>query len=353
MRVPFEKILQHSLLNRFRFDPHDHTLTDEDLLAEKEDEIVCNSLPTVLNSDLVVLHLEEEDSRFFIVNERSEKSWELTDLSGLVERSMDLQYSPKWDRYLPVIHSRVPKSFQGNFSLLFPIGDNSDQILVIGSYEEVEKAIKRFSMPRKYRRVCFNLFQQEAKTRGFIMTNTTLTTVVPFYLPKPLFSSPNSIPSRVFEHEEGLNLFSSFEELAGKGIYSKNLKYYSEPILRTVTCSVNTSIFQDNFWYRQSMENFTYINGIPLREVQEITNSTVYCVEKEMVKDLRYIISLDDIRDPIAISLMIPGKEAANIITKQCHLSSSNRRLSDDDLLAQFVEHNIDQIVHSMYSLDL
>lgn len=59
---------------------------------------------------------------------------------------MDLMYSQQWNRYLPVIHPRVPKSFRGNFSLLFPIGDNSSQVLSVGSYEEVQKAIEGFSM---------------------------------------------------------------------------------------------------------------------------------------------------------------------------------------------------------------
>ena len=351
MRVPFDRIRHHSLLNRFQYDSHEHTYIDNDMFSDKEDTVICDALSTVLENDLVIVYLEEEDSRFFVVNERLEKSWELTDLMGFVERSMDLMYSPQWDRYLPVIHPRVPKSFRGNFSLLFPISDNSSQVLSVGSYEEVQKAIEGFSMPRKYRRVCFQLFQQEAEARGFILTNLTLTKVVPFYTPKPLFSSSSSIPSRIFDYEEGLNLYSSFEDLVGTGVNSKNLKYYSEPILRTVTCSVDTSLFRDNFWYRQIMENFTSINGIPLRDA-EISNSTVYRIEKEMIKELRYTITLDDLRDLIAISLVLPSKEAADIMKKQCH-TSSNRRLSDGDSFIQFIEHNLDNIVNSNNTPDL
>lgn len=142
MRVPFDRIRHHSLLNRFQYDSHEHTYIDNDMFSDKEDTVICDALSTVLENDLVIVYLEEEDSRFFLVNERLEKSWELTDLMGFVERSMDLMYSQQWNRYLPVIHPRVPKSFRGNFSLLFPIGDNSSQVLSVGSYEEVRRQLK-------------------------------------------------------------------------------------------------------------------------------------------------------------------------------------------------------------------
>ena len=345
MHIPVEKISYTSPLNRFQYDIHDHIYTNNDLFEDTEDTVICDAISEVMENDLVIVYLEEEDTRFFIVNERLEKCWELTDLSGMVERPMDLMYSPQWDRYLPVIHPRVPKLFRGNFSLLFPVGDNSQQVLSVGSYDHVQKAIEGFVMPRKYRRVCYELFEQEAEARGFILTNITLTKVVPFYSPKPLFATSSSIPSRIFDYEEGLHMLSSFEELIGSGVNSKNMKYYSEPILRSVTCSVNTSLFQENVWYRQKMENFTTVNGIPLRDV-EISNSTVYQIEKDMIKELRYSVTLDDLRDPIAISIILPSEEVATVMKKQCH-TSANRRLSDEDSFMRFIEENLDDIVNT------
>ena len=210
--------------------------------------------------------------------------------------------------------------------------------LPIGTKQEVERKIADLKLNKQYRRVCFDLFVKEAEVRGFVDTNTTLKTAFFYMTPRVLFDRIDSFSSRMYNHDGQSTFFTPFSELTSDINMSNSLLHIGMPIRRHIQCSIDTTLFRENTYYRQRMENNTMVNGVLLKDVEGEGEESVYRVNKQALKNLKYLIEKEDQEENIEIELIIPSSNAISQLGKQCTSHESPTMEFSDSFILQHIQ---------------
>lgn len=312
IRIPMESLPEYSQLRHFQYNPFDHHVSDAQLMMKAEDEALCSTYDSIKTSTSVVIVLEQDGEEVFLVNQELKQILKITNPHKVIEVTEE---------------ELVPKSsivFSGSLDALsLQSGEYSLSSLPMGSQEEVEKAIIQLNQTKQYRRICYKLFQELADKQGYIDSNTTLHTTIPYLVNSPLFPTVDTFSASLFNYDSSASFFSSFENLTNPLLHGNTIRHIGRPIDRHLSCSIDTSMWRDNSFYRQKMENSTMVDGVLLKDREEVEEEgTVYRVNQEGIKHLRYMIEKRDEIAPVDIELIIPSQFILSELEKQCTLST-------------------------------
>ena len=314
MRIPAGE-MTHAQWRQFQFDSSDSRDFFGDSAVAKSAGL-CEAAKEVLAGNMAAVYLEDENARIFVTNEKRGKTVELSESGEFEERKMELLFSEEWKQEIPVIHPRCGRMFRGNLSTLVDSRGSSPRLLPIGSYNETVAWI-RSEVPRGYRRLCSEAFQQLAGKQGAILTNETVTVSVPSFAAKPLFPA-NSLPRHIFEPETPSDFFTSFVSLR-ENEESRFSLHFPSPMSRDLHCAIDTSFFRGNPWFRSRVRNDTWVGEDPLGESpQGEGEDTVYRVGGKSVRELRFRITAEDRDEPVAVTLLLPAGELAKKLMEEC-----------------------------------
>lgn len=332
IRIPMESIPEYSQLKHFQYNPFDHRVTDVQLMMKVENEALCSTYDSIKASTSVVIVLEQNGEEVFLVNQELKQILKITNPHQVTEVTEE---------------ELVPKSsivFSGSLDTLsLQSGEYPFSSLPIGSQEEVDKAVKQLNQTKQYRKICYELFQELADQQGFIDTHTTLHTTLPYLINSPLFPTVDTFSASLFNYDSSTSFFSSFENLTNPLLHGSTVRHIGKPIDRHLSCSIDTSMWRDNTFYRQRMENTTLVNGMLLKDREGVEEEgTVYRVTREGIKDLRYMIEKRDEIAPVEIELIIPSSFILNEMEKQCTLSTEAPFI---ELSKEYIQDHIHTLV--------
>ena len=305
IRADLSVLSPYAQLAQFRYTPDSAALSDQAVLRHAEDAEVCALWDAALQAQEAVLLLSPDASALFF--RASDATARCTLEGGCLPGSLP---------------PAPPDAYEGTLQQLTSTTTTETVLttLRVGTKEAVEEAVRRLPLNKHYRRLCFEGFTELAATRGFILTNETVTRTIPFVVASPLFEDMGSLGWRLLESEDA-EYFTPFEQLATGQAKNDTRHFFARPVWRDVRCTVNTTLFASNPYYAQRMANLTRPEGEALK------------VEAAGVKELRYDIELADRPAASQLRIHLPRAALLSRLSRICQQGAATLQATQEALV--------------------
>ena len=320
LRVPFWEISTHSQLLRFQYNANDRNLTDKHVLMNQNDFVLCQSLSFAHSSSRFLVVVRNHTSSSFFYDPDTLTLHELCANGTINTSTVQPIAVASFSDPLPAIDLGSSLIYAGNLSSLSLISRKQHiRSLPVGTFSQVNEAIHHIPLTRRYRHFCYSLFQNIAKERP-IRSNEMISETIPFLTPSLLFDEVDSFAARLWRKDADISYYSPFAQLVEMDLNTASKLYFARPLLRTITCHIDTSLFRTNHFYRRRMENTTVVDGVLLRlhDQEKEGNETIYEVSKEGVKELRYVIDVEDQEEEASFVVSLASREIEQMIQDRC-----------------------------------
>ncbi len=307
IRADLSALSPYAQLAQFRYTPDSAALSDQAVLRHAEDAEVCALWDAALQAQEAVLLLSPDASALFF--RASDATARCTLEGGCLPGSLP---------------PAPPDAYEGTLQQLTSTTATETVLttLRVGTKEAVEEAVRRLPLNKHYRRLCFEGFTELAATRGFILTNETVTRTIPFVVASPLFEDMGSLGWRLLESEDA-EYFTPFEQLATGQAKNDTRHFFARPVWRDVRCTVNTTLFTSNPYYAHRMANLTRPEGEALK------------VEAAGVKELRYDIELADRPAASQLRIHLPRAALLSRLSRICQQGAATLQATQEALVAK------------------
>ena len=317
--MPFDKLSRSSQLMHFRYTANDRNYTDARILSRFVDSVLCNAFSRMDSSMFTLIVLQNGSSTTYFYNPQRSLLLELLS-NGTIRSSfaspLEIDALPL---PLPALDFGSSLIYAGNLSSLSLISRKQHlPSLPLGSLAEVQHRMHRIPLTRHTRQLCYSLFL-EAANEAPVRSDQVFSHTIPYLSPSALFKDEDAIAARLLYRTDNFTFYSPFPQLL-ESLNSSNWMHVAAPSRRTITCRIDTALFQENPYYRQRMENRTWVDGVLLRlhSVEEEGNATVYEVQKEAVRELRYVIDVKEEKEEATLLLALPMETTRQLMQGKC-----------------------------------
>ena len=317
--MPFDKLSQSSQLMHFRYTANDRNYTDARILSRFVDSVLCNAFSRLDSSLFTLIVLQNGSSTTYFYNPQRSLLLELLS-NGTVRSSfaspLEIDALPL---PLPALDFGSSLIYAGNLSSLSLISRKQHlPSLPLGTLAEVQHRMHRIPLTRHTRQLCYSLFL-EAANEATVHSDQVFSHTIPYLSTSALFKDEDAIAARLLHRTDNFTFYSPFQQLL-ESLNSSNWMHVAAPSRRTITCRIDTALFQENPYYRQRMENRTWVDGVLLRlhSVEEEGNATVYEVQKEAVRELRYVIDVKEEKEEATLLLALPMETMRQLMQGKC-----------------------------------
>ena len=336
LRVPFWKLPRNSQLMQFRYSANDRNLTDQRVVSRGKDTILCDfvshldpsmfALIVIRNTNRNTNPEENRSVSTYFYSPAESKLLELCANGTFLVSTVSPLSVASVSVALPALDFGSSLIYAGNLSSLSLISRKQHlSSLPLGSLSTVEEQIHRVPLTRHYRKLCYSLFLEAAQDAP-VRSNQTFSHTIPYLAASVLFEDPDAIAARLVQRNDNFTFFSEFTKLVEASLNDSNTLHVAFPARRTITCRIDTEIFRSNPYYRQRMENRTWVHGelLRMRGGEKEANDTVYEVRKDAVRELRYVIEVEEEREEATLILAVDRDTVQRLAHEKCAGSSQS-----------------------------